>query len=224
MILMLRRFGKAGILHVSSDEDGCDRLYYVPNGTCAVLVKAPDENAVHAFQQPEGCNVSQFRARVFALFRQFSFAITQQLTRVGEEPRYARIGDDPDNLPEVWVMRESDPDSKLRRNLDVLTSYPEMLGELAPENGNDPRPSLKEYVGWTNKYTHQNKQLTKKVFNESLGVAEKVVKKLERRTIREIRRARKTIGDVKKREFAGGSWVHEKKKKRKQAGGTARAR
>ena len=38
----------------------------------------------------------------------------------GNSKVFAEIGDDPDTLPKVWIMREAKPDTKLWRNLQVL--------------------------------------------------------------------------------------------------------
>jgi hypothetical protein len=308
---MLRKLEDSKALETASSDDGSDKIYYRPGSRSALLVKAPDESAVHVFQQPDECDLERFHARIFALFRHFNKRITQKLVRTGvpdkqiqtmtmmaqpvdsalkvsfhtiggddiydnifesdsiienvvhyvmernyssgqskkvivyendsvvalskpikhfiedmltvsvyedgEEPFYARLGDDPDNLPSVLVMRESGEHTKIRRNLEVLEAYPEILEDLEADAPGKPRPALKDYVGWSQKYTHQLKQLSRTVFVEELGMETKVVKKLERRTIKEIRRARKRSSGYEKRKFAGGSWEHKTKKKSKRA-------
>ena len=59
-------------MQAASDDDGSDKLYYVSGARSAILVKAPDENAVHVFQQPGDGEVVKLKARVFALFQHFS--------------------------------------------------------------------------------------------------------------------------------------------------------
>jgi len=74
------------------------------------------------------------------------------------------------------------------------------------------RPSLKDYLGWQLKHTHQRKKLSEAVFVTALGLPKEEVQKFERRAEREIRKARKKSGDHPKRKFAGSSWVHKRKK------------
>ena len=60
------------------------------NAILASTVKAPDENAVHVFQQRVDADKIKFYAHIFALLRAFSQPITQQIKLVGDEPRYER--------------------------------------------------------------------------------------------------------------------------------------
>ena len=46
--------------------------------------------------------------------KHFEKLITQPVTKQGENSKiFAKIGDDPDTLPDDWVMREAKPDTKL---------------------------------------------------------------------------------------------------------------
>ena len=91
------------------------------------------------------------------MFRHSGKLITHPVTKQGGNSKVlAKIDDDPNTLPDVWVMREAKPDTKLWRNLQVLEDNPLMLQALAfEESEGKQRPSLNEFVGWVKKHTHQ---------------------------------------------------------------------
>lgn len=210
---MLRTLECSGELETSSNDDGSDKLYFVPGGSTAILVEVPDESAVHMFEQPRNCNAEEFHARIFGLFRHFSASITRPLERLGGEGKcYPRIGDDPDNLPDLEVMRQSQEGTKYHRHLQALEDNPDMLADLsAPVN----RPSLNSYVGWSKKHTHQHKKLIRAIFVDAFQMNKRGVKKLEKASVKEIVRLRRKTGVAASlRKFAGASWEHKRRKRK----------
>ena len=58
----------------------------------------------------------KFRARIFALFRHLDVSITKPCERFEEKGRsYPKIVDDPDNLPDLEVMQQSQDGTKYHR-------------------------------------------------------------------------------------------------------------
>ena len=52
---------------MAQNDDGSDALNYVQGGSRGILVKVPNDTAMHSFQQPDSCSdEADFHAKIFA--------------------------------------------------------------------------------------------------------------------------------------------------------------
>ena len=65
MLLAFKEFGELDML---DSPNGSDIPYNVPGKCASILIKAPDEGAVHVFKRPPNVSHNDHRDRVFAFF------------------------------------------------------------------------------------------------------------------------------------------------------------
>ena len=92
---MLQHLRDEGSLEQVWSHDGSDAVYFSPLGNRAILVKLPDDGAVHVFEKPGGCDDAEFHERILLLFRSLSKVITQPVIKDGNQKCYAGVGGDP---------------------------------------------------------------------------------------------------------------------------------
>jgi len=95
MFKMLQHLRDEGSLEQVWSHDGSDAVYFSPLGNRAILVKLPDDGAVHVFEKPGGCDDAEFHERILLLFRSLSKVITQPVIKDGNQKCYAGVGGDP---------------------------------------------------------------------------------------------------------------------------------
>lgn len=208
---MLQHLTDEGVLEHVLSHDGRDAIYFAALGNAAILLNVLHDGAVHVFEKPAGCGDAEFHDRILLLFRSLRKVVTQPVIKDGNQKCYAAVGDDPDNLPEVWIMQQALPDSKLRKHLVAL----ENSGFLPALAGESPglRPTLNEFVGFRRKHTHQHGRLIRAIFVKSLGLARQYIRRAERVLVKQITSAWRRDGEAPHRTFKGASWPSKKNAK-----------
>merc|ERR1712107_778901 len=94
---------------------------------------------------------------------------------------------------------------KMKKTKALLDAHPTMR-EALMQVPKGKRPTLQEFLGWSNIITHRKQELTKAAFHDALGIAEARVEAMEKETIDAIKAARAAAGDTDATEFLGGTW------------------